>query len=204
MQEGDEAFLRSAGERMEGYFPGLSERIDKLNMEQLGRGIVLKHFQEGARSSSELIAYILPVSKDQREHVILFKSGDIFVTSVPSPGAGALSTQADADKYYTNKMAPSPVPIEVTDFKYSNIGQVVGDINAVSSHNFWSRITGRNSDPASTTQVLAKVDQAIIVAKETKAERDRAKEESAKQLLAKIDEFLNPKKPEPPESIPPL
>ena len=44
----DDEFLRQAGERLEGYFPGMSERIDKLNTEQLGRGIVIKHMNPGS------------------------------------------------------------------------------------------------------------------------------------------------------------
>lgn len=201
MLEGDDEFLRAAGERLEGYFPGLPERIDKLHAEQLGRGIVIKDYQLGsAPPRDELIGYILAVSKDQREHLVLLKTGDIFVISPLTLPVSAEMAQKDVDQEYIAQTSPASIPVELAKNVYPNIDRFVGNPH-LRTH-LWADIKMRNSNPENVPHILAKIDQAMAVAKETKAERDQAKEESAQQLMTKIDELLNPKKPNPPAEPP--
>lgn len=202
MLDGDQEFLRQAGERMEGYFPGMSERIDKLSAEQLGRGIVIERYKADPTSQSrdELVGYILPVDATKREHIILFKSGDIFVISPRTLGSGAKSTQADMDRYYGDVTNPSPVPVELSAISYPTIERVVGS-SSFTRDRLAANINMRNNDPTNVQNVLAKVDQAVSFAKGAKVEKDKAKEYSANQSMTRIDELLNPKSsggPQPP------
>lgn len=197
----DEDFLRSAGERMEGYFPGLSKRIDKLNSEQLGRGIVISNYQTDSSTPprTELVGYVLPTGNDQREHVIIFKSGDIFVTLPTKAIPNSQTPQEAYDTRYILKLNPTLNPIEFdARGTYSNVEKMVGNPNLMRME-FWADVEMRNSSSESIPRIMAKVDQAITVAQEAKAERDRAKKESAQQFITRIDELLNPKKPMPPE-----
>ncbi len=198
----DDEFLRGAGERLEGYFPGMSERIDKLYAEQLGRGIIIQRSSSAPPSPDELIGYILPVSRDQREHVVLFKSGDIIITSSVTTLPHEQTTQQQAnqqyaDQHYIEIMSPGPIPIELGVRSYPSIDRFVNDPNSLRVY-LRADIKMRNSNPETVPHILVKVDQAMAIAKEAKAERDKAREDSAKQLMSKIDELLDPKRPNPP------
>ena len=99
-------------------------------------------------------------------------------------------------------MSPTPIPVELNSYSYPTIDKFVGDPHALQTH-LWSNIKMTNTDPKSVPELLAKVDQAMTIAKETKIERDKTKDETAKQLMSKIDELLNPKRPNPPGEQPP-
>jgi hypothetical protein len=102
-------FFKNLDEQMEGVAPGLSERVEKLNREHLGRAIVItgkpennssdvreltkaiKSIQgkgspedledQGLQEENKdyLAGYILPAQADQKQHIVILKTGTIAV-----------------------------------------------------------------------------------------------------------------------------
>lgn len=195
MELHDEDFLKGVGERLEGFYPGLSERIDRLNDEQLGRAIVLKPI--GQQSEAQLVGYILSVDQNQSEHVILFKTGDILVTKAENPIPGDSTPVRDI---YIAKTSPSEEAIEFhATTRSSQIIQLLIGTNLL-----MAQVTLRNDSFANLPQILEKVDQAIKVASEVKANRDKAKRDSAESVINKLDQlFKPPQNPQSPTDQPP-
>src|SRR5215210_6595851 len=123
MHENDGDFLKGMNERMEGLYPGVTERIEKLKDEQLGREIGI---ESRAPQTGEMIftsiGYVLPVNAEQTEHIILFRTGDIVVTA---PWPQNPSTQINyADKYKENH-SPSSIPFKTFEVGSPPIEDIV-------------------------------------------------------------------------------
>ena len=173
--EQDDQFLKGIGEQIEGYFPGLSEKIDELNYQQLGRGIVV-----GQGENKKLVGYILPLQANQEKHLVILKSGTIFIIQPNNPSEVS-------KEFYIKNFSPSP---ESSLFPFHNIQQIerhfIEDISL--------KITLQNNNPQHLPQIYEAMDQAISLARELKEKRDQAKNESAQEFIKKIDAFLNPPK----------
>lgn len=192
--EGDDEFLRSMGERLEGFYPGIYERLERLASEQLGRAIIFPNSpEETARGENRgrLVGYILPTRHDQREHVLLFRNGLVLVSELDR------DSSIDYDKYKRN-FAPSERPFDTAKANMSietlEKALTLGiDALNTPSHHWGCRITLRSSQPTQMPQILEKVDQATLIAIETRTTR-----ENVKEIIKKLDSIF-----EPPQELPP-
>lgn len=190
----DDRFFEGLGERFEGFFPGMSEQIDRLEADRYGRAIQAGSKIEDLRT----VGYILPANEEQTEYVVMLKTGDVMVIQPRDPhDPNSLST---FQKYFSQNEEPIPG-------NYSNPSTLVSKLvdNLFSYH---SKLVARNNDSSQVPQVLETVDNALRVAKKLKEQRDEAKNTSAEEVIRRLNEFFRPPKPpdfppEPPTQSPP-
>lgn len=172
----DEQFLRRMEEQLEGYIPGLPEQIDKLNEARLGRAIVLRRPAQAEHlSEPEMIGYTLPTGHNQLEHVLIFNTGVILVSSVESNFS--MYTERYLKIYGRSEQA--------LEFSESSIGDVIKRVTE-NANLASSKILLTNNTPDQASQVLQKVDEALKTAAEYKSSRD-----SARQVVDKLEGFFN-------------
>ncbi|MDO8658946.1 MAG: hypothetical protein Q7K55_09480 [Candidatus Levybacteria bacterium] len=192
-EQEDDQFFKGVGEQMEGYFPGLSERIDELNYQQLGRGIMIRKAERDPASQAKLVGYVLPLQSDQEKHLVILKNGTLFVIEpVHDP------QMPGAIPVHKRDFSPSETRYEFPDFY--NMAEVEQNLIELPGE----KISLRNDNPENLPQIYEAMDQAISLAKELKGKRVQAKKESAQTLINKLDTFLNPSKPAGENSIPPI
>jgi hypothetical protein len=188
MHEDIERVAHEASQRLEGHFPGMPEQIERLNAEQLGRAITLWDEHPVTKEPYEqLIGYTLPVQSDQNRHILLFKSGDIFVTDNRYRDMNGTLHQR-----YKQHFSPNEEPLRF--YKRKSIDEVINELHSSTSP-WHAKIIFRNTNPSDKERISEVMDQALSCARETKEARERAKEESTRELMRKLDAFFNPTKP---------
>lgn len=221
INRGDEKFFQELDEQLEGAAPGLSQRLERLNFEQLGRAIVVKKddragdvakaerivasvqgksvsdFEEIAqrRNKEFLAGYILPVQADQAKHVIILKNGSILVIRSPVPGEAIFSEK----HHYLDRFSPNAYALELShDWK---------DVNSIESEYLpqYSKVVLSSKNPRDLPQIAEAISQSLGLARELKASRDKAKQDGLKILTEHLDSFFGTNKPNilPPGQIPP-
>jgi hypothetical protein len=209
--ENNREFFKGLDEQMEGAAPGLPEKLEKLNREKLGRAIVIegkkggdelaairdltkaiKTSQSGAPSFDQeaqnlpdeskdyLIGYVLPAQSNQEKHVMIFKTGDIFVTAPPENG------YLHSKENYIEEFSPNDEPIKLGSVYGKN---VAGVLEGYFKH--YVKFTLSNKNPNDLPQISETIKQALVIAKELKTTREKAKQESIKSLTSQLDSFFD-------------
>lgn len=189
MLERDEGFLDKMGELAAGYYPGLSERINELSYQGLGRAIVVG----GATDISiELVGYILPINFEQSKHVLMFNSGLVMVTE-PNPRIVVRNPNL-----YKVEFSPSTEPLVI-----DSGGSLQRGIHVIYTGTLFKgqEVILRSDNPAEKDQIKLELAQAFSFAEELKRKKDAAQKEIADELINSIDRLLLnlPKKEEEPK-----
>lgn len=228
-EKGD--FFGELDEQMMGAAPGLSEKLEKLNRQQLGRAIVIQGEQRDQGELSKIntlitrtesvlqgkvadqdsdkgqspdaskdyfMGYTLPVQSDQEKHLIILKSGRIIVMAPPG------DEYREHNKIeYREKFAPNDAPLV--------LGKGWGTtINEIEDNYFKTGMNGTiilsNKKPNDLPQIAEAIDKSLILARELKGARDKAKQESVQGLMGKLDSFFGNEQPKGPSTnqAPPL
>lgn len=188
MAESDKEFLEGVSERLEGFYPGIFERLEKLKSEQLGRAIVFPNTpEEVARGENKgrLMGYILPTRYDQLEHVLLFRNGLLLVTNTDIGIYGGV---------YREKFSPSEKPFDI--HSKESIEELAKELTDGLPH-YGCRVTLSSTQPPQMPQILEKVDQATLIAIETKTTR-----ENIAEIIKKLDSIFEPPQELPPQAPP--
>lgn len=171
---------KQAGEQLEGYFPGLPDRIAELNFQQYGRAIIVRKDYRDPESIDKLVGYILPLQEDQGKHLIIFNDGFMLVTE-PDDN----STNYEKVERYKNQFRPHNDPLEFDSF--SNLPKIESSFIGPT---FWGKVSLRNDNLSQQQEIAGAIRQAVIVAKELKERRLKAKVETVNLFLGEIDGLL--------------
>lgn len=176
---------QEASKKLEGYFPGLSEKVDELVYRRYGKGIRINRDERDPQSQSRIVGCILPLDSNQNKHLIILKSGTILVTE---PATDVY------EELYRKKYSLSTMDYEFDPI--DTLNSVEHNIATGGSH--FSKVILNNQNLDQADQIKQAVIDAVNLARVEKEKRDRAKEETARDAIAKIDQFLNPKPDSPP------
>ncbi len=222
--EGSEEFFRNLEEQMEGAAPGLSERLERLKFEQLGRAIIVKKDPQADRiaraekiianiqgkdvsdpeertqqNKDFLAGYILPVREDQEKHVVILRNGSILVIQLRASSGSALEKEALKENY-KELFSPNTEPLELT--------HSWGGVDRVEST--WlpihSKIALSSKNLQDLPQISEAVSQSLSLAKELKVTREKAKQEGLQNFTKQLDSFFGKDKPDilpPDQNFPP-
>lgn len=165
----DQQFLQGAGEKVADPLRDIKDRLEELKAYQYGRSI---EFEETNRK--ELMGYILPLYEDQLSHLVIFSDNSMFVTTARQPGV---------DTYKAN-FAPNEEPLvrgipRLSFIKESTI------TNSALANVLW-----RRDNPNHTIQINEAIDQAFVLAKKMKDQREQSMRATAIRFLDKVNEFL--------------
>jgi hypothetical protein len=209
--------FKKLDEQMEGVIPGFSERLEKLNREHLGRAIIIMGKKEDQSSEVKeltkaiksiqgkgspddmedqalpegnndyLAGYILPVQADQEKHVMILKTGIIAITQ----------PKRDDREYYVEQykkdFSPNEYPMMFPNVWGKDTNRLYEDL----LKDNYCKVILSNQKPEDVPQVMEALDQSLVLAKELKVTREKAKQDSLKGLMGKLDAFFNEGKPGP-------
>ena len=191
--------------------------IGRLDEEQLGRAIVLRHQgpektvarqtdagigieKESPPEERDLCGYSLAMNEDDSRHLVIFRDGTILAVQPQTPSGIPI---------YKNNLSSTdnalrlPLVIKTTS-------EVIQRMKEGIFNNTALNVTHINTNPKDAPQFDGFFDQAISICSKRKTERDQARRTTMQGFVTKFDNFLNPRGPEnpppgqlPPESPPP-
>ena len=150
--------------------PSSSEIIEKFHNDNLGRAISVKNGYK-----EQIVGYILSVTNDNSRHFVVFSNGDMFVIK-PSIITDEEKT-IYKDTYSANK----------TSLALGEWATSAEDASEYIKKSSFCDVVFTNDTTRNADELPAIMDQAIMTATENKMDRERAKQESVKQLVHAVD-----------------